>query len=257
MATPVCLCEECGQPYKSLAHHLYYNPECEIDEDLPELVENDHSESDDELDLEVPPPSSCTPSASVRAQIAVDLSMLRNKLGLGDSDIHLLKKVVQGWHDELTDEVVKDLQPYIRKGHSTAQDAVAAVARRKVFTGMATAAQEARIVDQVVPPLKAREVRIDGDRRSVVGSFRVADIIERKLQHDRAFRQRVLQRSDHYKSGDGFQREPTKLDDIADGVKARYHPKLMRPAQPGEEHHVRMAAIFQCDDIEVRAAHCR
>ena len=67
-------------------------------------------------------------------------------------------------------------------------------------------------------------MRIDGDRRSVVGSFRVADIIQRKLQNDRVFRQRVLERSDYYKSGDGFEREPTKLADIADGVKARELP---------------------------------
>ena len=41
--------------------------------------------------------------------------------------------------------------------------------------------------------------------------------------------------------------------DVADGVQARYHPELMRPAQPGEEHHVRLAGIFNCDDVEVRA----
>ena len=82
--------------------------------------------------------------------------------------------------------------------------------------------------------------------------FRVADLIERRLQHDPAFRRRVLERSEYYKSGVDYCTPPTELKDIDACAKGRYHAKLHRPAQPGEEHHVRMCGLFNADDVEVK-----
>ena len=58
--------------------------------------------------------------------------------------------------------------------------------------------------------------------------------------------------SDFFKTGELFQKQPTVLCDMMDGVAARFHPHLMKPATPEEIDDLRVPLIFNCDDIEVR-----
>jgi hypothetical protein len=83
-------------------------------------------------------------------------------------------------------------------------------------------------------------------------SFDVADLLIRKLQCDRAFRQQVLETSAEYKSGAMHKRVPEVQRCLMDGVKVRYHPEMLRKALPGEEKHVRVGLIYDSDDAEVR-----
>ena len=102
-----------------------------------------------------------------------------------------------------------------------------------------------------LPYLEQREVHLSDEPNDVVCSFRFMKLIERRMQTDKDFRTKWLARSDYYKSGKGYRQTPTELIGLDDSVAARFHAKLMRPAVPGEEHHVRGMGLFNCDDVEV------
>jgi hypothetical protein len=243
----VCeVCDCCGATFKNFERHLQQNPDC-----LPALVEVD-SDTDDEEDL--PLELATQPVISehgLQGRIAFDLLTMRQEFGLTEANVRLLKDLVQGWHDEAQLELAGQLA-----GHTKGAGAMSildAASRRSLFAGIATEKSELSRSKRDIPYLEPREATLSDEAGDVVVSFRVADLLQRKLQHDSAFRRAVIERSDYYTAGTDFQKPPTELADVADGVQARYHPELMRPAQPGEEHHVRLAGIFNCDDVEVRA----
>ena len=242
----VCeVCDCCGATFKNFERHVQQNPDC-----LPALVEVD-SDTDDEEDLPLELATQPVISDGLQGRIAFDLLTMRQEFGLTEANVRLLKNLVQGWHDEAQLELAGQLA-----GHTKGAGAMSildAASRRSLFAGIATEKSELSRSKRDIPYLEPREATLSDEAGDVVVSFRVADLLARKLQHDSAFRRAVIERSDYYTAGTDFQKPPTELADVADGVQARYHPELMRPAQPGEEHHVRLAGIFNCDDVEVRA----
>ena len=249
-----CVCDECGERYRDWAQHVRRSPDCVP----PELVENSSEDEDEEP---LPPPLrhadeekqsgfSSRPSVELAARIALDLATFRNEFGLSGPNVKLLKEKVQGWFDHDRSEFCGGLQPFLREGISS--NDIKQAAERDIFAGLSSEKQEIARVKEIAPYVEPREVKLSDERGDTVVSFRVADLVERKLQRDSKFRRRVLERSAYYKSGVDFRTSPTKLENVDSCAKARYHPKLMRPAAPGEEHHIRMTGIFNCDDIEVR-----
>jgi len=100
-----------------------------------------------------------------------------------------------------------------------------------------------------VPYLEPRVVTLGDDQD--VASFNIVDLIERRLQKDPTFRRTVIAASELWKKGDLYRKSSDKFSDITDGAVARFHPHLMRPATPEESEDLRIALLFNCDDIEV------
>lgn len=124
-----------------------------------------------------------------------------------------------------------------------------------VFDGLKTQKQETAYATENIPYLEPRHVDV-GMKENVesVVSFDVADLLQRRLLHDKAFRQRVIAKSEEWKKGQKWCTQPSEtgiLSDIDDGTAARYHPHLMRPATVDEADDLRVGLIFNCDDIEV------
>jgi hypothetical protein len=246
------VCDECEERYISLSQHLRQNPCCAH----PNLVSDSDSDDGDDTDTYSPRryretlESTGKPSAGLTARIAMDLATLRNNLDIGREDMRVLKQTVQEWFDQDRMEVSLALQPDMKAGKSV--ESIQATMARDMFAGISTDKLERAKVKELAPVVEPREVHLSDERGDTVVSFRVADLIERRLQHDPAFRRRVLERSEYYKSGVDYCTPPTELKDIDACAKGRYHAKLHRPAQPGEDHHVRMCGLFNADDVEVK-----
>ena len=125
-----------------------------------------------------------------------------------------------------------------------------------VFDGLKTQKQEMAFATENIPYLEPRFVNLSLNDENVepVVSFDVADLLQRRLLHDKAFRQRTIEKSEEWKKGHKWCTQPSETDslsDIDDGTAARYHPHLMRPATEDEAHDLRVGLIFNCDDIEV------
>ena len=118
-----------------------------------------------------------------------------------------------------------------------------------LFTGIETEKKELAYAKKNLPYLEPRVVSL-GDGEDVA-SFSMIHLLERRLQNDKEFRQTVIAASDSWKMGDRYQVRPEKLSDITDGVIARWHPHLLRPATLEEANDLRIGLLFNCDDIEV------
>ena len=61
----------------------------------------------------------------------------------------------------------------------------------------------------------------------------------------------IIAKSEEWKRGDKWKKAETgKISSIDDGSIMRNHSDLMRPAAPGEERDLRVAAILYADDVE-------
>ena len=231
-------CETCGLRYTHLAHHLRHHPECgvcEVDSDASdESVESEDADSDAENLLSVFKGDMC------KDEVAYDLITLRFEHGLSNKNIELVKSYAQKWHEAA-----------VNAGQSTVPHKASSPI--KLFKGLETKKQKlefAHARNVLVNYIEPRQVVIDGIHKVV--SFDTAALIERKLQNDASTRQTLLAASDFFKTGELFQKQPTVLCDMMDGVAARFHPHLMKPATPEEIDDLRVPLIFNCDDIEVR-----
>ena len=239
-------CDGCGSTYVDLCAHVRENPDC-LDCAVPDAIWDSYS-YDEPLPDDEPLPAHRL-SDALKGRIAFDCLTMRQEFGLSETQMRRLKGFVQEWHDEANEEL--GIQP---PSAVAALHGDGASQPQTLFDGIRSEKTELSRAKLDVPCLEPREAHLSEEPGDVVVSFRVADLIHRKLQHDAAFRKRVLERSDYFKSGVDFEKTPTELEDIADGVEVRYHPKLMRPEQPGEEDHVRLLGLFNADDVEVRAA---
>jgi hypothetical protein len=121
-----------------------------------------------------------------------------------------------------------------------------------VFDGLETKHLEFAAAKRELPYLEPRVVYPDGNSRGEpIVSFNQAELYFRRMNHDAAFRKKILAKSDELKKGEKFQVMPEKLDDMLDGVVARWHPHIHRPATPDEKHDVRAAQLEQVDDLEL------
>jgi hypothetical protein len=123
-------------------------------------------------------------------------------------------------------------------------------ASNKIFDRLETAKNELSEMRRGVPYLEPRSA--DLDDQDIVCSFDISDLIERKLQNDSAYRKACVDKSQSWKVGDKWQTPSTaRLEDFDDGIAARYHPHLMRPANADEEFDLRIAIDLNADDVEV------
>jgi hypothetical protein len=202
-----------------------------------------------------PPASARAPCATARAhhdailkeQVSWDLSGMRAEREFDEPDVDAVKAAAQGWHDQALESAPNDLKGLLLPGvtHEQVQHAL----RKNLFAGLETGDKEDTVIKKTVPYIEPRVVKAEGHE---IVSFDVADLLIRKLQCDRAFRQKVLETSAEYKSGAMHKRVPEVQRCLMDGVKVRYHPEMLRKALPGEEKHVRVGLIYDSDDAEVR-----
>lgn len=101
-----------------------------------------------------------------------------------------------------------------------------------------------------MPYIEPRVVDV-GDKDHVV-SFDVGHLLERKLNYDANFRNSCISKSDEWKAGEKWKTSPSgEIKDLDDGLVARMHPHLMRPATDAESEDLRIALIMNADDVEV------
>ena len=240
-----CFCLECGESYKYLHRHLRHRPAC-----IPRaLVEASDTDSDDDEPTLAVAEEQTTLAASARQdQVSWDLGTLRYELGLNDAQVAKVKGCVSGWLDDVSAEAAHNLQPLLRGNVSA--DQVHRALQANVFDGLETEARERTFVRETIPYLEPRRVDLGGGDEVV--SFRVSDLLQRQMQHNAAFRKQVLATSEWWKRGEAWGKVPD--DGICgweDGVAARFHPHVLRPATLEEAHDVRIELIKQVDDVEV------
>ena len=193
---------------------------------------------------------------SLRSEIVWDLGGLRLDRHLRDADIGELKGAVNRWHASAT---LLQYDALVEMGLLDADakpEAVLQALRQDLFTGIGTSKREAAQRQQDTPALQPRIAHSGGgeahDPKDMVVSFNVARLIEYRMQKCARFRRRFLEESDRLKSGDGYRTPPPDVvRSYRDGLRARYHPHLMRPATEEEADDVRGAIVFNCDDVEV------
>ena len=182
-----------------------------------------------------------------REEISFDLSDMRAR-GFDEGDINLVKKHGKQISELLASSAGARLRPLLKSDVTAEQVAVAL--NHNPYDRIDTRHQELKYATQTIPYIEPRSVFVSKSHEVV--SFDIGEIIIRLLQHDRAFRQRVLAKSEEWKRGDSWcSPSQSTLDSVDSGIAARYHPHLMRPATAQERDDVRVGWILQADDIEV------
>lgn len=237
------VCEQCLMPYKIRAQHLRWcrgHPPLVV---RPPTPENTLPQGPDVSGMII--------VDQLKANMAEDLSDMRNQRGFDEEDIKLVKERIGQRVKELVDAAPYLLREYLRD--DVPREQVLKALELDLFGGLSTAAQELKLAQKDVPLLKPRVVDLKPNGQAKVVSFRMAELLLRMLKENPTFRKRVLQKSDEWKTGAKWKTRPTdRLKDIDDGVYARWHPHLLRPATEEEAYDVRVGLISNGDDIEVR-----
>ena len=211
-------------------------------------------------DLAEEPDSALVPSEVASAHsaaellqhaVARDLLDLRYKHGLSEVDIDHVKACSRRWAHEIAGVAAMQL---IDKGlvqRDVSMEALRAALSVNVYDGLETKAKEFT-AKRDLPYLEPRVVYPKGDGKGEpIISFDQAALYFRRLNHDAAFRKTVVAKSDELKTGSNYHKVPEVLDDILQGVVARWHPHVHRPATAEEEYDVRVVQLEQVDDLEL------
>ena len=243
-------CTQCGQWYTILSQHVRQHPEC-----CPRQ-------------LVVPPPrvvvkrpftlAPLLATESLRSTALWELGGMRLERNFSDGDVQAVKRAAGYWQEASNDIATQSLLKagLLAPGADIAE--VSRVMQTDLFNGIRSDKNEKQARHIEYPPLVPRVTDLSGgdgsDSNHVVVSFSPLDMVEQRLQQCPDFRKAFLAESDILKSGDGYRTLPPDiLSGYKDGVGARYHPQLMRPATPDEVNDVRGALEFNADDVEVRA----
>jgi hypothetical protein len=238
-------CDECGLPYKWLSHHYSNHPDCR-----PPDLNSDSEDDDDELPVLQSESAARVSQDTTREWVASDLADLRHEHGLQETAIEAVKEFVLKCQRASAARAASQLVPAMKLGVDRASVvSTISSAADTIFDRLETAKQELSEMRRGVPYLEPRLV--DLGEQDIVCSFSISDLIERKLQHDSAYRKACIDKSQSWKVGDKW-RTPstTDLNDFDDGTAARYHPHLMRPANADEEFDLRIAIDLNADDVE-------
>ena len=245
---PTCVardCPVCLESYSSWAQHVRWHPACKtmkVPDEAPAPVQT-LSSSEFLVD---------TSLESLQDQVARDLMDLRFKHGLSEPDIFQVKAACKKWMLEIGTVISQQLMVagLVQPGATLEQ--LRRAINVKVFDGLETREQEYAAAKRNLPYAEPRVVYPDGGKNGEpIVSFDQAELYFRRLNHDTEFRKKVVAKSDELKRGDKFETLPDTLEDILDGVAARWHPHLHRPATEDEMHDVRIAQLEQVDDLEL------
>ena len=177
---------------------------------------------------------------------------LRYEHGLSEPDLEHVKVASRRWACEYSKVAAVQLIEKNLVKPDVTLEALGAALAVSVFDGLATKAQEFAAAKRDLPYLEPRIVHPDGNAKGEpIVSFDQAQLYLRRLNHDAAFRKKVVAKSDELKTGSNYQKVPEVLDDILQGVVARWHPHIHRPATSEEEHDVRVIQLEQVDDLEL------
>ena len=239
--SPSC-CSRCAQPYINFAQHVRQHPSCNPRPvAAPAVPTLQATEFDVDSSAEL-----------LQDEVARDLFDLRYEYGLSEPDIYHVKAAAQRWTCKYANVAAQQIiQSGIIRAGVPIEDVKAALAV-VLFEGLETKHMEFTAAKRDVPYLEPRVVYPDGNSKGEpIVSFDQAQLYFRRLNHDAAFRKKVVAKSDELKRGEKYHVLPEKLDDILDGVEARWHPHIHRPATPEEEHDVRVPQLEQVDDLEL------
>ena len=244
----------CGTPYLTLGQHLRRSPDCKVYHDFVQVVQ--HESGDEEVQAVVAAEAKLARklhSDRLQADIASDLCELRMEDGLNHQNIHRLKGVVQRWYDLAVSDAYRRLLPLLRD--DVKYDDVRAALATELFAGIETSAKELTAAKKAVPMVEPREVVLSegGGPRDVVVSCSMVELLRRKLEFDADFRKAVVAKSEELKRGEHWQQQADDIDDVLDGVAARFHPGIHRPAGEDEAADLRIPFLGYADDVEVRA----
>ena len=226
-------CGRCGESYDPVGAHTCAAPRTVVYAD----------------DVALAPIWDLSESHATRHRVALSLSVLRYEQGFLETDMHKVKEFTSECIHAANEDALVRLAHLLKPDASMAD--VRAALNTNIFDGLSTADQELAHASTGVPIINAREVVLSN--KATVVSFRLADLFIRKLTHDKAFRKRVIAKSEEWKTGNNFEKRATELSDLDSGERMRFHPHAMRPATVDEARDLRICWLFQCDDIEVRS----
>ena len=246
------ICGVCGLRFKHISQHVRQHPKCVTQLVVP--PPRIDKEQLQELHYSLAPRLAADNLQSVTLW---DLGGLRLERDFDAGDVKAVKEVAGRWQEASNELAAEQLRQagLLRPGVDAAQ--VARVMRTDLFKGIRSDKCEkaARRAEQ--KQLQPRVTDLSGgdgrDANHIVVSISPLDMVEQRLQQCGTFRKAFLAESERLKSGESYRTPPPEmLRGYKDGVAARYHPHLMRPATPDEALDVRGALEFNADDVEVR-----
>ena len=144
-------------------------------------------------------------SDGLREDTACFCSDMRYGRGFDEPDMDMVKQGTKRIVASVVESIPNRLRPLLREG--VTDDEVFERLQINPFDGLQTAAQEMNHASKNVPVLKTRIVQATAKHKIV--SFRFADLLIRKLQHDKHFRRRCDKKSEQWKKGDKYRVAPT------------------------------------------------
>jgi hypothetical protein len=183
-------------------------------------------------------------------QVANALAHLRYERGFQRPDVQAAKAFAKVVAKRTRQDAFHELKDLLRSGveRSDVDEALEA-AQLKAFRGVETVAQEQAYLRRTLPMLHPRLAELGEGHRVVTVS--VLDAVIRLLQMHKGVRDHTIAKSEEWKRGDKWkQPEMGKFSDMDCGSVMRNHEHLMRPAAPGEERDLRVAAILYADEVE-------
>ena len=239
------ICVRCAQPYVDFSQHTRRHPECSpcvspvVEDVMPPALQAMPWEFASSLEM-------------LMDQVAQDLMAMRYEHGFSEPDIEITKRAAERWIKGACSVAALQLMKTELLAPSTTIENLKTALSVDIFHGLQTKAQELAAAKREVPYLEPRVVYPDGNGKGEpIVSFDQAEIYFRRLNHDTAFRKKIVAKSDELKTGTKYQVQPDSLDDILDGTVARWHPHIHRPATEDEKDDVRIINLEQVDDLEL------
>ena len=244
---PKLACPHCDAPCrKSIEYHYRWNDECRAARDAAVVCEGCDDDEDDNLFLHLQ-------QVSERQRTMADaLAKLRYDRTFSGPDVVAAKEMAGTAIKMQNQRAASALRHLLKPGVDEADVAAALDAAEhvdSVFKGVHTPKLEMAALRQVYPFIEPRQLRLDSD--SLVVSFKVSSLITRLLQHNRGVREAVIAKSDDWKTGRLYKKEPTEFTDLDSGTALRNHRGLMRKATSAESCDIRIGGLLYWDEIEV------
>ena len=183
--------------------------------------------------------------------LAWDLTEARGKCGLNNPQVAWIKTHVEAWASLLRLKWIESLRPHLKAG--TSDESLLAAMPLGLFNEIKTKKKERDVAMKNTPYKDPEAIAlVPGSKQpeDTVARYNIGDLLELKLQNDAEFRKTIIATSERWKTGEYYKKEPDVLKDAADGAVMRNHPELMRPAAAHEKNDLRIAQLFNTDDVE-------
>ena len=244
-AVPCSVCSFCGEQL----NHQHYERSPACWQACLKLNGIDLSGSDDLKKDNISAGARAVHDEEIRKMVSKFLCDCRAKYVIQGEQMNAVKTFIDALANKVARVTYQRLAAHLSS--VPCPEVVEDILHPHVLDGLATQAQEVAYAGKSKPVLEPRKVELSPGHH--VGSFDLAQLIERKLLFDPKARRQCEEVSDKLKSGEWHEVMPSTVGDVLQGARVRFDPDLCRKATDDEIDDFRMPLMMQADDVEVRA----